>query len=639
MRRVRFQIRAPELDAAANRLDIACFVGLVHRRPSLPPPEVVRWLDWHGFLPALVGNATWADDEPPARMMTRAEWHATKRKLFALEHLPVPIESFEMFASLFEVQGRATAISAFPPPPAPEVLDGAPDLSVSVESPTRARLEWTPVAGAAHYEIDFADEDGEVRHREVLGDVRTATIDFVPAKQENVRVFGVGPAPGRTFVGRARIFGANAVDAYLVAAVRSFFTQGGRRCIVVRAGDPLTAGVEADAASLVDRLEALLPVRPGADRSTWRGIELLRHLPEASYVALPDLPDLVGGYGRPAKPPPSVRGALGFVECGTQIAPPADTRAAALTAARIDENRQLKPWVQAIQRAATFVRRWRRDVQLVASVPLFTADHPASTDLVRAFRDYEELGEDGAPPRSINLWGSLENGGIGTAFLQLVYPWLDRRDATRLPEALEPPDGTMVGLLARRTLQTGAFRPVFGSTLLDVHRVVPNLTERQRTERRPYSAATGEERALDECVTLFAPGPTGLEAVSDVTAATSDPYRTASINRLVMVWRRALQQAGEDLVFQPNGERVWSQVRSRLTAVGNRLFELGALSGEDARRAFDVRCDRGTMSQRDIDAGRLVAEVRFTAAMPIRLVVVTLSLEGGAFGQIARTAS
>ena len=88
--------------------------------------------------------------------------------------------------------------------------------------------------------------------------------------------------------------------SYLGAAVRRFFAQGGRRAIVVRVGDPWpfmdAAGTRA--ANRTARIAPLVPqfVVPSlpfdpTDPRTWRGIQHLYGLPEASLVCMPDLAD------------------------------------------------------------------------------------------------------------------------------------------------------------------------------------------------------------------------------------------------------------------------------------------------------------------------------------------------------------
>ncbi len=59
------------------------------------------------------------------------------------------------------------------------------------------------------------------------------------------------------------------------------------------------------------------------------------------------------------------------------------------------------------------------------------------------------------------------------------------------------------------------------------------------------------------------------------------------------------------------------------------LLEAGALAGATPEQAFSVRCDRSTMSRHDVDQGRVIAEVTFSAALPIDTITVVLAMDEG----------
>src|SRR5262245_48312382 len=107
--------------------------------------------------------------------------------------------------------------------------------------------------------------------------------------------------------------------SYLGAAVRSFFAQGGRRCYVVRAGDPWSL---TDPPAPLDRLGQLVPGYPNSltsapvDRRSWHGVGHLFGLPDASFLCLPDLADAVRLSAEPVatEVPEEVRPEQ-FVEC------------------------------------------------------------------------------------------------------------------------------------------------------------------------------------------------------------------------------------------------------------------------------------------------------------------------------------
>jgi phage tail sheath protein FI len=96
---------------------------------------------------------------------------------------------------------------------------------------------------------------------------------------------------------------------------------------------------------------------------------------------------------------------------------------------------------------------------------------------------------------------------------------------------------------------------------------------------------------------------------------------------------RAARTLGEDSAFEPSSEQTWADTRARLDALLDALFQGGALQGATAADAFTVRCDRSTMSQSDIDNGRVIAEVVFQAAAPIERLTVVLALDEG--GQVS----
>ena len=60
------------------------------------------------------------------------------------------------------------------------------------------------------------------------------------------------------------------------------------------------------------------------------------------------------------------------------------------------------------------------------------------------------------------------------------------------------------------------------------------------------------------------------------------------------------------MVFEPNNEKLWARVRASITEFLTRVWKGGALMGIKPEEAFFVKCDRTTMTQDDIDNGRLI---------------------------------
>jgi phage tail sheath protein FI len=74
-------------------------------------------------------------------------------------------------------------------------------------------------------------------------------------------------------------------------------------------------------------------------------------------------------------------------------------------------------------------------------------------------------------------------------------------------------------------------------------------------------------------------------------------------------------------VFEPNGERLWANVRNTITDFLYTEWVSGALLGETPKQAFFVRCDRTTMTQNDLDNGRLVCLIGVAVLKPAEFVI------------------
>lgn len=409
---------------------------------------------------------------------------------------------------------------------------------------------------------------------------------------------------------------APTIDSYLGAAVRSFFAQGGRRCYVVRVGDPLP--YDAPLTVRLAWLEALIPgysanfpTANALEPQTWQGMGHLFGLADVAFIAMPDLPDLcrVELPILPLEEPIIVTPEI-FVECSTrEIAPPPNHAARRLAAPRADLL-TIPAWRQAIRVGVNLLTRHHRTVQWVVSLP-----RPVEGNLTTL------LGAN-----TLTREVATHSEGIATAFLQLAAPWLVTGGSARLPEGSEPPEGTLVGLLARNALVRGTFRPAANQPLIEVFDVVDPF--RRDEQEQPQLAWA--DRSLRERVSLFGHTPQGLTLLSDVTTSRAEAYRPANVNRLMSLILRTARRFGDDLLFEPNGESLWGRVRDRMEGLLTELYELGALRGERPTDAFTVRCDRSTMSQNDIDNGRLICTVAFTPTLPIERITVALTLQHGA---------
>ncbi|HEX6036948.1 hypothetical protein [Longimicrobium sp.] len=573
---LRFETAGAVAGSAPDRADIACFAGFVARRRAPRPGPGTPYTPLPGAVRAWLREAGWLRPPGPSRPLPHTR---TDEDVEALLDLPVPIDSWDVFDRLFAWDARP-----YPDASRPDDGGGAPG-------------------------------------------------DFTPRDR-----------PGGTYLG---------------AAVRSFFAQGGRRCYVIRVGDPWPFG-----APRAERLAALAALVPGlrggftaspGERGTWRGIAHLYGLPDVSYLSLPDLADAAAAEPEPLRPllapaPPPER----FRECSAdeRVRDP-DVRVMPVRAPRCDE-RGYARWAEVVRLVALMLRGRLREVQLVAALPIpidgLRVPGSGETEYLRRAVDidrYSEMSEEAASARFLAgdaLLRFLTEGGwmrgvlgdapdsIASAFVQLVYPWIRTPGSALLPEGMEPGEGALVGMLARNALLRGSFRSAAVLDAGDVWDVFPPIARDQLDrELRERSGNSGPARTLGQRVSLFGPTPRGIRLLSDVTTSRDEAYRPAGVNRLIAAVVRAARRLGEEVTFEASGPSAWRRVEDSLRGLLSGLLRDGALRGESAEAAFQVRCDRSTMTQTDLDAGRMVARIVLQPAAPVEQITVVLGLdEGGA---------
>ena len=186
-----------------------------------------------------------------------------------------------------------------------------------------------------------------------------------------------------------------------------------------------------------------------------------------------------------------------------------------------------------------------------------------------------------------------------------VWPWLATRRSADLPETLEPPDGVLAGLIAATRSRAARSVPWPARAC---RRCLP-----PRRRQPGASAPTARRRA-------------GRASVPDRAAARrlDAAVRRHHFAGSGMAPRRRQPADGERAARRAPGRR-GGAVRAERTALWTRLRRIdrgpadrlsgarAALRGASTAEAFDVRCDRSTMSQNDLDNGRVIAQISVAA--------------------------
>jgi phage tail sheath protein FI len=109
----------------------------------------------------------------------------------------------------------------------------------------------------------------------------------------------------------------------------------------------------------------------------------------------------------------------------------------------------------------------------------------------------------------------------------------------------------------------------------------------------------------------------------------ADEYKYIPVRRLALFIEESLFRGTQWVVFEPNDEPLWAQIRLNLGAFMNTLFRQGAFQGTTPRQAYFVKCDSETTTQNDIDRGIVNIIVGFAPLKPAEFVIIKLQQIAG----------
>jgi phage tail sheath protein FI len=101
------------------------------------------------------------------------------------------------------------------------------------------------------------------------------------------------------------------------------------------------------------------------------------------------------------------------------------------------------------------------------------------------------------------------------------------------------------------------------------------------------------------------------------------------VRRLALFLEESLYRGTHWVVFEPNDEPLWSQIRLNVGAFMQGLFRQGAFQGRSAREAYFVRCDSTTTTANDINLGIVNIEVGFAPLKPAEFVILKIQQIAG----------
>ncbi|MFC5308417.1 phage tail sheath family protein [Azospirillum picis] len=219
----------------------------------------------------------------------------------------------------------------------------------------------------------------------------------------------------------------------------------------------------------------------------------------------------------------------------------------------------------------------------------------------------------------LNLTGpAARNAALYFPCVRMVDPLRNSRVDTFVPS------GMIAGIIARTDVTRGVWKAPAGldAALGGVQDLQVNLNDLENGQLNPLGINCLRSFGVNGRVVWGARTLRGADA-------SADEYKYLPVRRLALFLEESLYRGTQWVVFEPNDEPLWAQVRLNVGAFMQGLFRQGAFQGATPRDAYFVRCDRQTTTQNDINLGILNIVVGFAPLKPAEFVVIQVQQMAG----------
>jgi phage tail sheath protein FI len=232
---------------------------------------------------------------------------------------------------------------------------------------------------------------------------------------------------------------------------------------------------------------------------------------------------------------------------------------------------------------------------------------------------------DGPPPPADTMANvQVQRQQFDTKYAALYHPWVVIPEPYPLNPAMPadypvPPAGHMLGIYARTDVERGVHKAPANEVVRGVTGLQRLLNKEQQDILNPYPVNINVIRD-------FRSNNRGIRVYGGRVITSDSDWKYVNVRRLLIFIEASLDRGLQWVVFEPNAEPLWARVRRSVSNFLTQIWRNGALEGARVEEAFFVKCDRTTMTQTDIDQGRLICLVGVAPVKPAEFVIVRIGL-------------
>jgi phage tail sheath protein FI len=192
----------------------------------------------------------------------------------------------------------------------------------------------------------------------------------------------------------------------------------------------------------------------------------------------------------------------------------------------------------------------------------------------------------------------------------LYYPWVRIMDPITQQEINLPPSGFVTGIYARNDAEKGVHKAPANEVVRGAIDFEVRLNKAQQDILNPAGI---------NCFRFFE--GRGFRLWGARTISSDPEWKYVNLRRYFAYLERSIDVGTQFAVFENNNEALWSNMRRTIEDFLYNEWKSGHLMGMKPEEAFFVRCDRSTMTQNDLDNGRLVCLIGVAAVRPAEFVI------------------
>ncbi|ELZ09342.1 phage tail sheath protein FI [Halovivax asiaticus JCM 14624] len=207
---------------------------------------------------------------------------------------------------------------------------------------------------------------------------------------------------------------------------------------------------------------------------------------------------------------------------------------------------------------------------------------------------------------------------VDSSYAAYYYPWVSVLDPVTNREKLAPPGGHIAGIYARSDVQHGVHKAPANETVRGVVGLQHDVTKGEQDVLNPKGI---------NCIRSFQ--GRGIRVWGARTTSSDPEWKYLNVRRLFLFIEQSIDEGTQWSVFEPNDQDLWARIRQSVENFLTTVWREGGLQGSTADEAFYVRCGEETMTEDDIDNGRLIVEIGVAPVKPAEFVIFRISQDTG----------